>query len=194
LPHCNWVDIRKLSSVGEVYSEKRKAEKLRPTTDLMENASWKGAWKGISFGLASGVITTLGMMVGIDATTNSKLAVLASILAIAIADSFSDSVGIHISEESEGKNPKEVWTATLFTLISKFTFAMSFTIPVLLLDLSEAIVASVLWGFALIAGFSYFNARQNRRNPAKEVAENTGIAMAVITVTYIAGKTLARLY
>jgi len=73
---------------------------------IMEKTSWKGAWKGISFGLASGVITTLGMMVGIDATTNSRLAVLASILAIAIADSFSDSVGIHISEESEGKKSK----------------------------------------------------------------------------------------
>lgn len=50
--------------------------------------------KEFSFGLTSGVITTLGMMVGLHSSTHSKLAVIGGIIAIAIADAFSDAVRI----------------------------------------------------------------------------------------------------
>ena len=52
--------------------------------------------KGFGFGLTSGVITTLGMMVGLNASTGSRTAVIGGIIAIAIADAFSDAVGMHI--------------------------------------------------------------------------------------------------
>lgn len=58
---------------------------------------------GFSFGITSGILTTLGLMVGLSSGTNLKLAVVGGILTIAIADSFSDTMGIHISEESENK-------------------------------------------------------------------------------------------
>ncbi len=60
--------------------------------------------KGISFGLTSGIITTLGMIVGLHAGTHSRLAVIGGVLTIAIADAFSDALGIHISEESQNKH------------------------------------------------------------------------------------------
>ena len=56
--------------------------------------------RGFGFGLVSGVITTLGVMIGLYSVTHSKLVVLGGILSVAIADSFSDALGIHISEES----------------------------------------------------------------------------------------------
>ena len=56
---------------------------------------------GICFGLTSAVITTLGLMVGLHSGTHSRLVVLGGILTIAIADAFSDALGIHMSEESE---------------------------------------------------------------------------------------------
>jgi hypothetical protein len=52
---------------------------------------------GLSFGLTSGLITTLGLMIGLNSGTNSKLVVIGGILTIAVADSLSDSLGIHIS-------------------------------------------------------------------------------------------------
>ena len=52
---------------------------------------------GFSFGITSGIITTLGLMVGLNSSTNSKVAVIGGILIIAIADAFSDALGIHIS-------------------------------------------------------------------------------------------------
>ncbi len=49
---------------------------------------------GISFGLTSGVITTLGLIVGLHSGTHSKLAIIGGIITIAIADAFSDALGI----------------------------------------------------------------------------------------------------
>jgi len=52
---------------------------------------------GLSFGLTSGIITTLGLIVGLHSGTHSKIVVISGVLIIAIADSFSDAFGIHIS-------------------------------------------------------------------------------------------------
>ncbi|MFN3301827.1 MAG: VIT1/CCC1 transporter family protein, partial [Patescibacteria group bacterium] len=82
---------------------------------------------GFSFGLTSGVITTLGLIVGLHAGTHSKIVVLGGILTIAIADAFSDALGIHISEESEVKhNLKEIWQSTISTFLAKFLFTLTF--------------------------------------------------------------------
>jgi len=80
---------------------------------------------GFSFGLTSGIITTLGLIVGLHSGTHSKLVILGGILIIAIADAFSDALGIHISEESEGKHTtKEIWESTIATFLAKFVFAL----------------------------------------------------------------------
>jgi len=55
---------------------------------------------GISFGLTSAVITSLGMIVGLYSATSSKLAVVAGIIIMAIADGLSDAVGLHMAEEA----------------------------------------------------------------------------------------------
>ncbi|MBU0527026.1 hypothetical protein KKE92_00970, partial [Candidatus Micrarchaeota archaeon] len=75
---------------------------------------------GIAFGLTSAIITTLGLMVGLDSTTHSKVVVLGGILMIAVGDALSDSLGIHISEESKKTDGKSVWEATLSTFAAKF--------------------------------------------------------------------------
>ena len=41
---------------------------------------------GISFGLTSATITTLGLIIGLEAGTGSRLAVASGILAIAVSD------------------------------------------------------------------------------------------------------------
>ena len=147
--------------------------------------------KGIGFGLTSGVITTLGMMVGLNATTQSKVAVIGGIVAIAVADAFSDAVGIHISEESEDRHgTREIWEATLSTFVSKFVIAFTFVVPVFMLPLYSAIVVSIVWGLTLIILFSYFMARQQRVAAFKVVFEHVSIVVAVIFITHYVGKGL----
>ncbi len=143
---------------------------------------------GFSFGLTSGIITTLGLMVGLHSGTGSKLVVLGGILTIAIADAFSDALGIHIAEESENvHSQKEIWESTVSTFFSKFLFALTFIVPILLFDLSTAILVSVIWGLAVLSVISFVMAREQRQNPWTVVAEHLAIALAVIIITHYVG-------
>ena len=148
--------------------------------------------KGFGFGLTSGVITTLGMMVGLNASTHSKIAVIGGIIAIAIADAFSDAMGIHIAEESENRHStREIWEATFSTWVSKFFVALSFVVPVMVLKLDVAIAVSVIWGLTLIIIFSYHMATQQAVKPHKVVLEHVTIVVLVIIMTHYVGKWIA---
>ena len=143
--------------------------------------------KGFSFGLTSGVITTLGLIVGLNSSTHSALVVIGGILTIAIADAFSDALGIHIAEESGGSSIKEVWESTISTFLSKFVFALTFVIPVLLFPLSTAVVVSIVWGLFLISYISFYISKQNNTKPYKMIIEHLAIAVLVIFITHYVG-------
>jgi VIT1/CCC1 family predicted Fe2+/Mn2+ transporter len=143
---------------------------------------------GVCFGLTSGVITTLGLMVGLNSGTHSRLAVLGGILTIAVADAFSDALGIHIAEESESTHTHwEIWQSTIATFLSKLLFALTFAVPVILLDLPAAVMVSVVYGLSVLGLLSFYLAREQGDNPLKVIAEHLGIALVVIGATYAVG-------
>jgi VIT1/CCC1 family predicted Fe2+/Mn2+ transporter len=143
---------------------------------------------GITFGLTSAVITTLGLMVGLHSGTHSRLVVLGGILTIAIADAFSDALGIHVSEEAENVHTaNQIWTATAATFLAKFIFALTFAAPILLLSLSTAIVVSLIWGMSILTILSYVMAKSQGEAPWKIVGEHILIALIVIGVTHLVG-------
>ncbi|KPJ65190.1 hypothetical protein AMJ44_10770 [candidate division WOR-1 bacterium DG_54_3] len=150
---------------------------------------------GFSFGLTSGIITTLGLMVGLHSGTHSKLAVIGGILTIAIADAFSDALGIHVSEESESiHSEREIWESTISTFLTKFVFALTFIIPVMLLELSTAIIVSVVWGIFMLGVFSFSISRGEKVSPWRVVAEHLAIALIVIVITNYVGEWIASVF
>ncbi|WP_028950724.1 membrane protein [Sulfurihydrogenibium subterraneum] len=149
-------------------------------------------FKGFGFGLTSGVITTLGMIIGLYATTESKFVVISGILSIAIADSVSDALGIHLSEESDTtKSSKHIWIATLSTFLSKFIITVSFILPILLFNLNIAILISIIWGIFLVSIYSFKIAIERSENPYKAIFEHILIMSIVLTIVYFTGKTLS---
>jgi len=143
---------------------------------------------GMSFGLTSGIITTLGLIVGLHSGTHSKLAVMGGIFTIAIADAFSDALGIHISEESEAiHTSREVWMATLSTFLFKFSFALTFIAPVMLLELSTAIISSVIWGLLILSLISFNLAKEQKRKSWKVIGEHLIITLAVVSIAHLVG-------
>lgn len=150
---------------------------------------------GFSFGLTSGIITTLGLMVGLHSSTHSKPVVIGGVLTIAIADAFSDALGIHISEESEAKHcAKEIWESTIFTFLSKFIFALTFILPILFFQLSSAIIVSVIYGLSLLGIFSFYIAKEQKANPWRVIIEHLIIAFIVILMTHYLGDWVALIF
>lgn len=152
---------------------------------------------GICFGLTSGIITTLGLMVGLHSGTHSALAVIGGVLTIAIADAFSDAMGMHISRESEkNRTAKYIWESTLSTFFAKFFFALTFIIPVLLFynSLGTAMIISIIWGLLNIGILSYVIAKENKEKVWKVVIEHVGITLTVIVITPFAGELIASIF
>ncbi|MBU1026914.1 MAG: VIT1/CCC1 transporter family protein [Candidatus Margulisbacteria bacterium] len=147
---------------------------------------------GFSFGITSGIITTLGLMVGLSSSTHSKLVVIGGILTIAVADAFSDALGIHISEESENKHTtREIWESTVSTFLFKFIFALTFIVPVLLFQLSLAVIVSLVWGFSLLGLLSYNMAKEQNEKPWNVVLEHWLVALMVVVLTNYIGSFIA---
>ena len=143
---------------------------------------------GLCFGSTSGVITTLGLMVGLHSFTVSKLVIIGGILTIAIADSFSDALGIHVSEEAEEVHTeREIWESTISTFFTKFVCALTFIVPVLTFELSTAILVGVVWGLFILAILSYAIAKDKKAKTWRVIAEHLAIALIVIVITHYVG-------
>lgn len=148
----------------------------------------------MSFGLTSGVITTLGLMVGLSAGTSSRAAVLGGILTVALADSLSDALGIHVAEESEGVHTdRQIWTATATTCLAKLLSALTFAIPVVLLGLDVAVLVSIAWGAALLTALSLDLARRQKVDPRPLVIEHLMVAAVVVVAAHAVGLAISSL-
>lgn len=149
---------------------------------------------GISFGLTSATITTLGLIIGLEAGTGSRLAVAAGILTIAVADSMSDALGVHLAKESEGNFSKgEVMKATIATFLYKFIFALTFLIPVTLLPAPWSLVVAISWGFLILIALNYYIAKSNNEKPFKIILEHLFISILVIFFSWGAGHLIAKI-
>ncbi|MDI9624679.1 MAG: hypothetical protein QFX38_07320 [Methanothermobacter sp.] len=138
--------------------------------------------------MTSAVITTLGLMVGLNSGTHSRFVVIGGILTIAVADALSDALGIHISEEAEDRHStREIWESTISTFLSKFAFALTFIIPLLLFTLSTAVLVNIIWGLFLLGIFSFQIAKEQKKDPWRIIAEHVFIALAVIIIAHYVG-------
>lgn len=161
----------------------------------MEFLRSDGARTGLFFGATSGVITTIGLIVGLNSGTKSMTAVLGGILVIAVADAMSDALGIHLAEESDPETTHgHVWAATITTFVTKFVFSISFAVPLLLLPLASAVIASVAWGLLVIVLLSYFLARSQNESPVAIIAEHLGIAVLVVFLSHFIGVWVSRTF
>lgn len=143
---------------------------------------------GMGFGLSSATITTLGLMIGLESSTSSRLAVIGGILTIAVADAFSDALGVHIAKESEGNfSSREVWQTTLATFLFKAIFASTFLIPVLLFSINYALLVAIIWGTVILCLQSYKLAKDRHVKAWPIIIEHLSIAGLVMILTHYFG-------
>ncbi len=155
----------------------------------------ESVFAGLSFGLTSGVITTLGLLVGLAAGTESRLAVIGGVITISLADAMSDALGVHISEESRSDYSKSsLWAATLVTFFSKAVVSLTFLAPILTLALDMAVKVSVVWGLSLVCLLSAWIAKRNGESMINAVAEHMLIAVIVIVATHVLGLWVGRTF
>ena len=148
----------------------------------------KGGQTRFSFGATSAIITNLALITSLDTMAHAKLSIIGSIAVIALADNISDSFGIHIYQESEGIDKKEIWFSTLDNFFARVFVSLTFVLLVVALPMGLAVVSSVVWGMALLAVISFTIARSRGVDPFSAIAEHVGIAVVVITAGHFVGR------
>ena len=173
-----------------IFKPERMLKRLCDFYPLKDVIEMKDSIKtGLCFGLTSAIITTLGLIVGLHSFSGSKMVIIGGIVTIAIADAFSDALGIHVSEEAENiHKTRDVWESTFTTFLTKFLFALTFMIPVLLFELSTAILICIIYGLSMLSILSY---TINKKEKWKVVLEHITIALIVVIITHYIGDWIA---
>ena len=123
-------------------------------------------------------------MVGLHSGIHSRTVAIGGIVTIAIADAMSDTLGIHVSEESKNSGPtRQIWEATVATFVA----AMIFVAPVMTRPLDQAIVISAIWGLLVLAVLSFFVAQAQAIPPWKAMGEHLLITLCVVVITHAVG-------
>lgn len=133
-----------------------------------------------SFGATSAVITSLAFIIGLSSTINPKMTIIGSLVVFAIADNISDSLGIHIFQESDLKKSKVVRTSTFSNFLTRVSVTMVFILLVAIFPIEYSIIFSIIWGFFLLIVLSYYIAKEQKVNPYKAILQHVAIALVVI--------------
>ena len=143
-----------------------------------------------SFGSTSAIITNLALMAGLHSQANARVSIISGILVIALADNIADSFGIHIYQESEKIETREVWTSTILNFLARFIVSLSFIALIWILPLNTAIILSMIWGLLLLAAVSYMVAQNEAVNPYSSILTHLLIAVSVIILSNLVGDLL----
>lgn len=146
------------------------------------------------FGGTSAIVTSLALIIGLNSSANAKLAIISSLLIIALADNISDSLGIHIYQESQGLKAKNVWFKTATNFFTRLLVSLGFIAIVAFLPLAVATYAAVVYGLATLAVFSYFIAIAGGKKPVSSIMEHLFIAVVVIVLSKLAGNFIVEIF
>jgi hypothetical protein len=141
----------------------------------------------LSFGGPAAIVTSMALIVGLDAATAAKAAVVGSLLVIGLADNLTDSLSVHIYQEAERLAHRQALRTTVANYIARLTVTASFVLVVLLLPAQAAVFTAVAWGVFLLSGLSYLLAKARHVSATGEIFKHAGVALGVIVMSKAIG-------
>jgi hypothetical protein len=145
-----------------------------------------------SFGGTSAIVTSMGLIIGLGAAGGGTATTVSALLIAGFADNMTDSLSIHMYQESERLEERTAFRTTLTNFAARILAALSFVAIVLALPAESAQLAALLWGCLLLAAVSYALARERDVYPLLEVVKHLGVALLVIAASRLIGVWISR--
>jgi VIT1/CCC1 family predicted Fe2+/Mn2+ transporter len=146
----------------------------------------------LSYGTTAAIITSMALIVGLDATRGSAGAVLSSILIAGLADNLTDSLSVHIYQESERLPERQAFRTTVMNFIARFSVSLTFVVILVAFPRLTALRVSVIWGFFLLSALSYMLARVRAVAAWSEIWKHGVVAVVVILMSKAIGMWIMR--
>ena len=137
----------------------------------------------ISFGGTAAIATSMALIVGLDAANAGRAIMISALLIAAVADNLTDSLSVHMYQESERLDQKEAFVGTVANFVTRFVVCLSFVLIVGLLRGHAAVIGGIVWGMSLLAALSCFLARHRKVSATAEVAKHLAVALVIILVS-----------
>jgi vacuolar iron transporter family protein len=144
-----------------------------------------------SFGATSAIVTSMGLIVGLRSVGGGTAAIVSALLIAGFADNITDSLSIHMYQESERLEEKTALRTTLANFAVRILAALSFVAIVVAFPAKSAGITALLWGCLLLTAVSYALARERGAGPFLEVAKHLGVALLVIAASRLIGICIA---
>jgi VIT1/CCC1 family predicted Fe2+/Mn2+ transporter len=144
-----------------------------------------------SYGSTAAIVTSVGLIVGFGAASIPRSAVVSGLLIIAVADNISDSLSIHIYQESENLEARAALGATLTNFAARFLLVLSFVGIVLAFPGRAAQAVAAAWGMLLLGILTYVLSRLRRVAPWREITEHLVVGIVVVALSRILGGWIA---
>jgi VIT1/CCC1 family predicted Fe2+/Mn2+ transporter len=144
-----------------------------------------------SYGSSAAIVTSVGLIAGFGATSMPKSAVVSGLLIIALADNISDSLSIHIYQESENLEERAAFRATITNFVARLLVALSFVGIVVASPERSVSVVAAGWGMFLLGALTYVLSRSRRVRVWREITRHTVVAVLVVLVSRMLGAWIA---
>jgi VIT1/CCC1 family predicted Fe2+/Mn2+ transporter len=151
--------------------------------------SIKPAW--ISFGGTAAIVTSMGLILGLDASESSRQAIVGVLLIVALADNLSDSLSVHVYQEAEQLESREAFRSTLANFATRLLVALSFVVLAIALPRDSLATITVAWGLLLLVLLTYWIARTRGARIGREIAKHIAVAAIVLVVSRWLGTLIA---
>lgn len=145
----------------------------------------------ISFGGTAAIVTSMALIAGLDAAHAGKASVVSALLIAAVADNLTDSLSVHMYQESERIEQKEVFLGTLSNFATRLIVCTSFVLIVLVLPERYAAIWGIAWGLSLLVVLTCILARYREVSALSEVGKHLAAAAAIILVSQNVGRWIA---
>ena len=139
----------------------------------------------ISFGGTAAIVTSMALITGLDAVGTAKSTLISALLIAALADNLTDSLSIHIYQESVRLDEREAFIGTLTNFITRLLGSLSFVFIVAVFRPDVVVLVAVVWGMLLLGVLTYLLARERNVGILSEVIKHLVVAAAAIITSKV---------
>jgi VIT1/CCC1 family predicted Fe2+/Mn2+ transporter len=140
-----------------------------------------------SYGGTAGIITSVSLIIGLNAASASKGPIVSALLVVALADNLTDALSIHLYQESERLEARSAFRTTLSNIAARLLVSVSFVLLVLWLPIAIAVVAATIWGLGLIAILTAILARERKVRLMPEIVKHLVVAAGILLTSKAIG-------
>jgi hypothetical protein len=139
----------------------------------------------ISFGGTAAIVTSMALITGLNAVGTGRSILITSLLIAALADNITDSLSIHIYQESELLDEQDAFIGTLSNFFTRFIGSLSFVLIVVVFPPEVVVLGSIVWGMLLLSVLSFLLARERNVGVISEIFKHLTVAAAVLVISKV---------